>query len=86
MDSRTPRDCGLIKNQESPHATLRSVDLRSVRWTKGFWADRFEQCRTVTLPRLLELAADPGMGHVLQNFRIAAGLPRMSFPRKQAWS
>ena len=65
---------GIIKNQSSPHARLRSVDLKSVRWTAGFWADRFKQCREVTLPRLYELAADSEKTHVLENFKIAAGL------------
>ena len=67
-------DGGIVKNQSSPHAKLRSVDLGSVRWTAGFWADRFKQCREVTLPRLYELAADPEKSHVLENFKIAAGL------------
>jgi DUF1680 family protein len=66
------RDYGIIKTDASRHAKLQSVDLRDVRWTGGFWADRFEQCRTVTLPRLWELLADPEKGHVLENFKIAA--------------
>lgn len=68
------RDYGIVKTENSPHAVLRSVDLGDVRWTEGFWADRFVQCGEVTLPRLWELAADPAKGHVLENFRIAAGL------------
>jgi hypothetical protein len=32
------RDYGVIKNQDSPHAKLKSVDFRDVRWTGGFWA------------------------------------------------
>ena len=68
------RDYGIIKTDATRHTKLQSVDLRDVRWTDGFWADRFEQCRTVTLPRLWELLADPEEGHVLENFKIAAGL------------
>ena len=69
-----PRDFGIVKNQASPHAKLCSVDLASVKWTEGFWADRFRQTADVTLPKLLELAEDPGAGHVIQNLKIAAGL------------
>jgi DUF1680 family protein len=68
------RDYGIIKTVSSPYAKLKSVDLDSVRWTNGFWADRFDQCRTVTLPRLWELASGPEAGHAWKNMRIAAGL------------
>ena len=67
------RDHGLVDTQASGHARLRSVDLSDVRWTDGFWADRFATARDVSLPRLYELMADPEMGHALQNQEIAAG-------------
>jgi DUF1680 family protein len=73
------RDYGVIKTEASPHARLRSVDLRSVRWTRGFWADRFRQCRDITLPHLWRLLSDPGCGHALTNLRIAAGLEEGEF-------
>lgn len=63
-----------IKTDQSPHASMRAVTFDSVRWTKGFWAERYEQTRTVTLRRLWELAADPEAGHVLDNMRVAAGI------------
>lgn len=69
-DETDARDSGIIKNQSSPFARLASVDLASVRWTNGFWADQFETCRQVTLPRLWELA-DPWAWH---NMQVAAGL------------
>jgi len=73
------RDYGVIKNQSSPQAKLKSVDLNDVRWTDGFWAERFAQTRDVTLPKLWELASDPEMGHAIQNLRIAAGLEKGQF-------
>jgi len=76
---RADQDFGLIKTAKSPYARLRSVDLASVRWTEGFWADRFRQTCEVTLPRLWELAADPKAGHALENFKIAAGLAEGEF-------
>jgi len=72
-------DYGIIKNQKSPFAELRSVDLKDVRWTEGFWADQFVKTRDVTLPRLWELASDPEKGHAIQNLRIAAGLEEGQF-------
>ena len=50
MRASARRDHGLIKTDASPHCKLRSVNLRSVRWAKGFWSNRFRQCREVTLP------------------------------------
>jgi len=73
------RDYGIIKNQASLHARLRSVDMRDVRWTEGFWADRFARTRDVTLPRLWELASDRQKGHAIQNLRIAAGIEEGEF-------
>ncbi len=73
------RDYGVIKNQDSPKAKLRSVNLGDVRWTDGFWAERFAQTRDVTLPKLWELASDPEMGHAIQNLKIAAGLEKGEF-------
>ena len=77
--SEPTRDFGITKTADSPHTVLRSVDLASVSWTEGFWAERFRQCAEVTHPRLYELAADPEMGHEIQNLRIAAGLEQGEF-------
>ncbi|HYW81238.1 MAG TPA: beta-L-arabinofuranosidase domain-containing protein, partial [Thermoguttaceae bacterium] len=87
-EDRSPRDGGIIKNQESPHARLRNVDLHGVRWTDGFWAEQFAKCRDVTVPRLWDLAADPEAGHALANMKIAAGLqtgPRKGTDWQDAW-
>ena len=73
------RDYGIIKNQNSPHAKLTSINLRDVRWTEGFWTERFAQTRDVTLPRLWELASDPEAGHAIQNLKIAAGIEKGQF-------
>ncbi len=72
-------DYGIIKNQNSPHAKLKSVDLKDVRWTDGFWADQFVKTCDVTLPRLWELASDPEKGHAIGNLRIAAGIENGKF-------
>jgi hypothetical protein len=70
---------GIIDTTSSPYAKLRSVDFDSVRWTEGFWAKRFGQCKEVTLPHLYKLAAHPNYGHALTNLRIAAGLEEGEF-------
>lgn len=72
-------DGRVIKTMNSPFSRLKSVDLASVRWTNGFWAERFKQCREVTLPYLLEAVSDPQRSHALTNLRIAAGLEKGEF-------
>jgi DUF1680 family protein len=62
----------LVDLRNSPEARLHPVEFDTVKWTDGFWADRYEQTCNVTLRRLWELAADPDEGHVLDNFRAAA--------------
>ena len=64
----------VVSTAASPYADLKSVPLDSVRWTQGFWAERYAQTCEVTIRRLWELLADPNAGHVLENFRVAAGL------------
>ncbi len=76
MNDPLKRDYGIIKTDRSPYCKLQSVDLQSVRWTKGFWADRFWQCCKITLPYQWKLLSDPHRGHALTNLKIAAGLEK----------
>ncbi len=69
----------LVDTNRSVKAQLRPVPLDAVRWTKGFWAERYDQSRDVTLRKLWDLAADPEAGHVLDNMRIAGGLKEGEF-------
>ena len=63
----------IVDTTHSPKGRLLSVPFDAVRWTHGFWAERIEQAADVTVRCLWELLADPDAGHVLDNFRIAAG-------------
>ena len=49
------------------------MDIDAVRWTDGFWADRFELCRRVAIPNMWRLLKDPEISHAYENFLIAAG-------------
>jgi DUF1680 family protein len=53
---------------------VRSVDPGAVRWTRGFWAERFDVCRRRTIPALWSLMEGTERSHYLENFRIAAGI------------
>jgi len=66
----------------SSHAAIREIDVDNVRWTHGFWADRFNQARDVTIPfmwkyfqgqtRSIDIDRDEA-SFVWDNFLIAAG-------------
>src|SRR5439155_19837190 len=58
----------------SPHAKVQPVGLGEVHWTRGFWADRFELCRTQMIPNMERLMEGTNYSQYFQNFRIAAGL------------
>jgi DUF1680 family protein len=60
--------------QVSPHAVVGPVGIADARWTTGFWADRFETCRTTTIPTMGRLMEGTERSQFLHNFRIAAGL------------
>src|SRR4051812_35258673 len=48
---------GVVDTATSPFAQIRTIGLDEVRWTDGFWAGRFELCRTQMIPsmgRLME--------------------------------
>ncbi len=60
--------------QLSPHAKLRPVGLTDVRWTNGLWAEKFQLCRTATIPTLRQALLDPRNSAQLANFRAAAGI------------
>lgn len=57
-----------------PHAVCGPVGIADARWTTGFWANRFEVCRTATVPAMGALMEGTERSQFLENFRIAAGL------------
>jgi hypothetical protein len=65
---------GLVDTRDSPHATLYMVELDDVRWTGGFWAERFEVARDSMIPYMWDLFQDDNESHAWANYCIAAGL------------
>lgn len=59
-------------------AALRPVDATAVRWTRGFWADRYALCRDTIVPEMKKSLVAPGNSACLVNFRIGAGLEKGS--------
>jgi DUF1680 family protein len=55
-------------------ARIQPLKLNATRWTAGFWADRFDTCRTHTIPAMWRLMSGTNHSQYLWNFHIAAGL------------
>ncbi|MHC4519165.1 MAG: glycoside hydrolase family 127 protein, partial [Planctomycetota bacterium] len=62
--------------ERRPHAKLRPVTMDEVAWTEGFWADRFQRCRTATIPAVEEGLLHPDNSEQLDVLLIAAGLKK----------
>ncbi|MCY1722051.1 glycoside hydrolase family 127 protein [Prolixibacteraceae bacterium Z1-6] len=65
---------GLTNNSKSPFIKLKSVNIGDVNWTSGFWAERFEVCKTSMVPHMMGCYLDEDVSHAFKNFEIAAGL------------
>jgi DUF1680 family protein len=63
----------LVNTAESPYARLAGTALDAVRWTEGFWAERFDVAMHSLSPRLMETYLDEHVSHAFTNFSIAAG-------------
>jgi DUF1680 family protein len=65
---------GLTDTSASPFVAVRSVGLGDLKWTEGFWADRFATCREAMVPHLWAILEGTERSQFYHNFRIAAGL------------
>jgi DUF1680 family protein len=72
-DQPRPGSHGLTDTSASPLVRMRSVALGDVRWTCGFWADRFAVCRQAALPHLWRILSGTEHSQFYHNFLIAAG-------------
>lgn len=69
----------LVNTSESKFARLHGVGLGDVKWTQGFWADRFEICKNIMVPELWHTYTSDTICYAFQNFKIAAGLQKGVF-------
>jgi len=69
----------LVNTGNSPYARLEPVGMKDVRWTKGFWAERFDVCRNVMVPQLWNTYTSDTICYSFQNFLVAAGLKEGRF-------
>ncbi len=67
-------EAGVVDTTASPFAQVHTIGLDEARWTRGFWADRFELCRTQMVPSMSRLMEGTNYSQFLRNFEITAGL------------
>lgn len=76
---------GVVDTRKSPHVKLRSLPMQDVKWTTGFWAERFALCRDSMLPALHSTLLDPMCAAQLNRFKFMAGM-RDGNPPAVDWS
>lgn len=69
----------------SPHLVFRPAG-DAVRWTGGFWGDRFDQCARVLVPHLWEVMQRPENAATFHDLRMAGGSAPKGPPGGTKWS
>jgi hypothetical protein len=75
----------ITETSRSPYAVVRGAGISDVRWTGGFWAERFALARDVVMPEMWRTLQIVGNGACYRNLLIAAGRDRGDF-RGNNWS
>jgi DUF1680 family protein len=63
----------VVDASASPHVKFRPIDLDAARWVGGFWGERWELNRRVTVPTMKQVMELPNNSATFQNLRVAAG-------------
>lgn len=69
----TAQNKGLTDMSNSRFAKMHNTELGAVRWTNGFWGDRFGVCKDTMLLSMWNTWNNPDVSHGFRNFEIAAG-------------
>jgi DUF1680 family protein len=69
----TAQNKGLTNTQKSKFAVMQSANLDAVRWTNGFWKERFDVFKDTMILNMWKTLHDADLSHAFRNFEIAAG-------------
>ena len=64
---------GLTDMRQSQHAVMANTPLGAVRWTGGFWGERFEVYSKTSVQHMWDIWRNADLSHGFRNFEIAAG-------------
>ena len=73
---------GVVDTTSSSFAQIHTVGMDEAHWTRGFWADRFELCRTQMVPSMARLMEGTNYSQFFRNFEITAGSRRRKIARR----
>lgn len=74
QSKKSSESTAVMKTAESPYAKLKGINLTDVTWANGFWKDRIDLVRNVTIPYLYKVMNIEDQGKSVHNLEIAAGL------------
>lgn len=69
----TAQEKALLNTSASRYAMLQSTDLSAVRWTDGFWGERFGVFQDTVILNMWNVLNNPDLCHAYRNLEIAAG-------------
>lgn len=64
---------GLTNTSTSKYAVMSSTNIDAVKWTGGFWNERFAVFKDSMIMSMWNTLNNPGISHSYRNFEIAAG-------------
>ncbi len=64
---------GLTDTKESKHAIMHTAQIGSVKWTNGFWAERYEIFKDTMILAMWNTLNSPEISHSFRNFEVASG-------------
>ena len=67
------QDKGLTNTSSSKFAKMTSTNIDGVRWTNGFWAERFSVYKDTMILSMWKTLDNPDISHSFRNFEVAAG-------------
>lgn len=65
---------GMTNTTKSKYAIMSATDLGSVKWTGGFWGERFDIFKDTMVLNMWKTWNTPELSHGFRNFEIASGV------------
>jgi len=67
------QNSGLTNTSSSKFAKMNSTNIDAVKWTNGFWAERFSVYKDTMILSMWKTLDNPDISHSYRNFEVAAG-------------
>ncbi|MDR3651820.1 MAG: glycoside hydrolase family 127 protein [Paludibacter sp.] len=64
---------GITNTSASKYAKMNSTNIDAVKWTNGFWAERYNVFKDTMILSMWKTIDNPDISHMYRNFEVAAG-------------